>query len=308
MGKAISVREYLANMSKASITTSIGGQLEPDEARKFIHTTIDQTAFLSTISRQEIMAATANIEVLGIAARILRAGTENTTFSTSTAPTITQRTMTKTLGKIFYRVTDEFLNENIEKENISEVLNDKFAIAAGNDLEDLSVIGDDDSGDAFIQINDGWLDIMAADGSVNDVDATAMGDDFLNQIFPAAVNAMPNKYKGNRSELVMVVSTTNHDEYMEQRGSRETAQGDSAISTAETLPYRGIPVVGHPYMPDTSGFLTLRRNLFFGFGTLMTRESERQPSIGLGATDWYINMEFDFEYAVSDAVVLISNI
>lgn len=306
--KPMSVREYLTKLNKASIQTSTGGQLEPDESRKFIHTTIDQTGFLSTVTRQEVIAATANIEVMGIAARVLRAATENVAFTTSTAPTISQRTLTKTTVKLFYRVTDEFLHQNIERESISEVLNEKFATAFGNDLEDLSVNGDDGSGDSFININNGWLDIMLADGSVNDVDATAMADDFLNLIFPAMLNALPNKYAGNKGALVYLVGTDSENEYAEQLGSRETGLGDSMVLQATQMKYRGIPVFGHPYMPDTSAVLTLRENLVFGFGTLMTRESERQPSIGLGATDWYLNAEIDYNYAVSDACVLASNV
>lgn len=303
----LTVREYLANINKAT-QTSTGGQLQTDDARKFIHTTIDQTGFLSQVTRQEVIAADASIDIMSIAARVLREATENTSFTTQTDPTIVRRTLTKKTVKLFNRVTDEFLHQNIEKESIDQVLQDKFAVAFANDIEDLSVNGDDSDGDAFIGITEGWFAFALADGSVNDVDATAMADDWLNQILPAMLAALPNKYRGNRAALVFLLSPDNADAYAEQLGSRETAAGDATIRGTQKDMYRAVEVFGHPYVPDTSAMLTLRANLHFGFGTLVTRESERQPAIGLGATDWYINAEVCFNYAVSDAVVLASNV
>jgi len=303
----MTVREYLTNIHKTSVLTSIGGQLPADAARAFIHTTLDQAGFLSRWTRQEVVAATATIDVMSIAARALRAASEDTTFTTTTAPTIARKTMTKTTVKLKSRVTDEFLHQNIEKESIEEVLNEKFATAFANDLNDLSINGDSATG-SFLVINSGLLTLMLADASVNDVDATAMSDDFLNQIFPAMLAAMPNKYKANKPSLAFLVSPDNEDNYAEQRISRETALGDKALEGEGSMKYRGIEVVGHPFMTDTSAILCRVPNLVFGYGTLMTRESKRMPDIGLGATDWYINAEVDFEYAISDEVVLASNV
>jgi len=303
----MNVREYLTALHKTSVETGIGGQLPPDEARAFIHTTLDQAGFLSRWTRQEIIAATATIDIMSIAARSLRSSAEDTAFATTTAPTVARKTMTKTSVKLMVRITDEFLHQNIEKESIDQVLLEKFSIAFGNDLNDLSITGDSVTG-TFLVINSGLITLMEADASVHDVDATAMGDDFLNQIFPAMLAAMPNKYKANKSALALLVSPDNEDNYAEQLISRETGLGDAQLLAASALKYRSIEVVGHPYMPDTSAILTMVPNLIFGYGVLMTRESERQPSIGLGATDWYLNAEVDFEYGISDAVVLASNV
>lgn len=305
--RSMTVREYLTAIHKTSVVTGIGGQLPPDQARAFIHTTLDQAGFLKRWTRQEVIAATATIDIMSIAARSLRLATEDNAFATTTSPTVARKTLTKTTTKLMVRITDEFLHQNIEKENIDEVLLEKFAIAFANDLNDLSINGDSTTGN-FLVINSGLITLMLADASVHDVDATAMADDFLNQIFPAMLAAMPNKYKANKPALAFLVSPDMEDAYAEQLISRETALGDAQLLAASALKYRGIEVVGHPFMPDTSAILTMVNNLVFGYGVLMTRESQRQPQIGLGATDWFVNAEVDFEYAISDAVVLASNV
>lgn len=305
--RAMNVREYLIAIHKTSVVTGIGGQLPPDQARAFIHTTLDQAGFLSRWTRQEVIAATATIDIMSIAARSLRVATEDNAFVTTTSPTVARKTLTKTTAKLMVRITDEFLHQNIEEESIDEVLLEKFAIVFANDLNDLSINADGTTGD-FLDINTGLITLMEADASVHDVDATAMGEDFLNQIFPSMLAAMPNKYKANKPALALLVSPDNEDNYAEQLISRETAVGDAALLAASAMKYRSIEVIGHPYMPDTSAILTMVNNLVFGYGLLMTRESQRQPQIGLGATDWFINAEFDFEYAISDAVVLASNV
>ena len=308
MFESLSVREYLATMHKASTLTTTGGQLNADDARAFLHTTLDQTGFLARVTRQEVIAATARIEVMSIAARILLKSTEDNAFTTTTAPTIAQRTLTKQSVKLMSRITDEFLHQNIEKESIDAVLQAKFATAFANDIADLSVNGDTDSGTTFLAITNGWLDLALADASVHDVDATAMADDFLNQIFPAALAALPNKWRGDPGRLVILVSPNSALQYAEQLASRETAFGDSAVLQASKHPYMGIEVHGHPFMPDTSALLTMVDNLVVGYGIFMTREQLRQPAIGIGATDHFINAEICFQYGISDAVVLVSNV
>lgn len=304
----MTVREYLAEIKKASTTVSIGGQLTAEDAQKFIHTTLDQQGFLNRVSRQLVTAATANVDVMSIAARIIRAATEDTEFTTTTAPSVVRRVITKTSVKIKVRITDEFLMQNIEGRDIDAVLQSKFTLAFGNDLEDLAINGNDDGVAGFIDINDGWVQLMVDDGSVNDVDATDMADDFANQIFPAMLAAMPNKYKANKAGLAIVVSPDMAEKYADQVASRETAGGDTAMTTATNPRFRGIEVIAHPYMGNTYAFMTRLENLVFGYGLLVSRESKRMPEIGLGATDHYINAEVDYQYGISDAIVLASNV
>lgn len=181
-------------------------------------------------------------------------------------------------------------------------------MAFGNDIEDLSINGNDGGVAGFIDINDGFIQLMIDDGSVNDVDATDMGDDFANQVFPTMLAAMPNKWKADKSALVYVVSPDNQAKYADQVASRETAGGDRALTSDTSPAFRGIEVFSHPYMGDTYAFLTKLENLVFGYGLLVSRESERKPDIGLGATDWYWNAEIDYQYGISDAIVLASSI
>ena len=308
MYRPISVREYLqmSEMQKAAITTSTGGQLSTEDAREFMLSTIRQDAFLSRVSNQEQTAGTSNIQTLKVAARVMRLAVEATAFTATTTPTISSRSLTTKEVILAYDLSDQFLRRNIQGEDVNEVLLTEFTTAFANDLHDLAVNGDEDSGDAFVQINDGWIDIADADNSTNEVSAAAMADDLLGQIFPAMLALMPNKYLANRAKLGFVVSADLEQTYREQLGSRETMGGDAALQQFNSVKFSGIEVIANPFFPETFALLTPLDNLFVGFTLNVSIESQRQARKRI--TEWTITAEQDYNYADSDAIVLATSV
>ena len=308
MYEPITVREYLSmnEVQKAAIQVSTGGQLSTEDAEAFILSTIAQDAFMSRVSMQEQTAGTSNIQTLKVAARVIRLDVEVTVFTSTTAPTISSRTLTTKEVILAYDIGDQFLRRNIQGADVNEVLQTEFTTAFSNDLHDMGVNGDENSGDAFLQVNDGWIDIADADASTHETSAAAMSDDFLGQIFPAMLAALPNKYRANRSKLAFIVSTDMEQTYREQLGSRETAGGDAALQQFDRVKFSGIEVEPNPYFPDTFAMLTPLDNLFVGFTLNVSVESMRQPRKRL--TEWTITAEYDYNYADSDAVSLATSV
>lgn len=309
MYRPISVREYLdmSEVQKAAIQVSTGGQLSEEDAREFILSTIAQDAFMSRVSTQEQTASVTNIQTLKVAARVIRLATEVTEFTSTTAPTISSRTLTPIEVILAYDVGDQFLRRNIMGADVNEVLQNEFMTAFSNDLHDMAINGDEDNtGDPFLKVNDGWIDIADADGSTNEVSAAAMSDDLLGQIFPAMLAALPNKYRANRAKLAFVVSTDLEQTYREQLGSRETVGGDAALQQFNAVKYAGIEVIGNPYFPETYALLTPLDLLYVGFSLDVTVESQRQARKRI--TEWTITAEYDYNYADSDAIVLATSV
>lgn len=301
----MTVREFLSTVRKDAIDTATGGQLSAENAQAFINEVIAQNAWLQLYSiRRNIRASTANMDTMNLAARQLLAAVEGTAPSTTSEVTITRRTLTLTELLLPYDVTDSFLESNIEGENVTQVLNNVFATAFANDLTDLSVIGDEDSGTAFIALNDGYIDIAEADASVNDFDTDA-STDYKGTVFPGMLAAMPDKWKADPSKLAFIVSSAVREDYLDEVGARASGAGDAALIDGVGAKFHGIPVLAHPYMPTAKLILTNPKNLWVGFGRDITYELQRQARKRL--TEYTITTKVDFNYALSSLVVLAEN-
>lgn len=296
----MTVKELLAAIQKGTISTSTGGQLTAEDADHFIVTTIDQSALLQKFSVRKMKSSTANMDTVGLAARVMRKATEGET-ATGVAATIARRTLTTVEVILPYDVTDSFLEENIEGENAYQTLNTLFATSFGNDLLDLSMNGDEDSADDFLLINDGYIDIVEADAAVHDFDTNG-STDFKGTVFPGMLALLPNKWKINRKDLAFFVSPADYEDYLDEIATRGTAAGDAALTEGRRFPYKGIPIEEHPFIPDGTHILTNPKNLWIAFGRDMTYEMQRQGRKRL--TEYTITAKIDFNYAVSDALVL----
>lgn len=296
------VRDFLEGLQKGTIVTGTGGQLSAEDAAGFVSETVDQSEFMQKMSvRRGIVSGTANMDTIALAARVMRKAVEATAPGATVAPTISRRVLSTVEVILPYDVSDSFLEENIEGENVQSTLNTLFATGFGNDLLDLSIIGDEDSGDDFIKINDGYLDIAEVDASVHDYDTNG-STDFKGTVFPGMLALMPNKWKANRKALAFIVSPATLDDYLDEIATRATAAGDAALLDAANARFKGIPVVAHPYMPDAKHILTNPKNLWIAFGRDFTYELQRQSRKRL--TEYTITAKIDFEYAISDLMVL----
>jgi len=298
----MSVAEYLELVQKDAIDTATGGQLSAEDATAFISEVVDQSEFmqLQTI-RRGIRAGTANIDTIGLASRVLLAATEATAPGSTVETSISRRTMTLVEVILPYDVTDNFMEENIEGEDVQATLNTAFAQAFSNDLCDMSVNGDEDSGTAFLAINNGYIDLFLSDADVHDFD-NAGSTDFIGTVFPGMLAALPSKWKRNRAALAFIVSPEDYEDYLDEVAARATPAGDNALLNAVDIRFKGIPVREHPYVPEGTQILTPTANLYIGFGRDITWELQRQARKRL--TEYTITAKVDFEYAIGDAVVL----
>ena len=288
-------------LEKAAILTSTGGQLSPEQAKKFISTVVDQSEMLKRISVQPMSANTFQIDVVDIAGRQMRKATEGTDPGFTASVTIPRRSLSTVEVILPYDISISFLEENIEREQAEKTLNEKFAAAFANDILDLGFNGDEASADAFLQINDGWLKIAANDANVNSVTNTGTSD-WLGTQFPAMLKALPAKYRRNPQELVYLVSPDVEEDYRQQLGGRSTALGDTYVAEARRARYHGIDVYPAPFMPDNKQLLTTWKNLYVGIGRSM--RVDKFLNARKRVIEYTITAKIDYNYAVSDLIVL----
>jgi len=304
----MTVKEFLqliesGNLAKAAILTSAGGQLSPENAERFINAVRDQNSVFKA-NEVEIIpmkASTKNIDVIGLASRVMRGIQEGTAPSDVVGVSIARRTLVTKEVILPYDVSYSFLEENIEGQDVDAVLNSMFATQFGNDLLDLGVNGDESSQDEFIKINNGWLKLVAGDAAAHEFVGSA-GDEgkVKDVIFPGLMAALPNKWKGDPNLLSFYVSPSVEEAYRGELGERATALGDAFLTEYKRARYKGIEVVPLAYMPDSVVVLTLKRNFKVGIGRQISYERQLQPRKRI--IEYTITAKSDFNYALSDAI------
>ena len=298
----MTVKEFLEQIQKGTISTSTGGQLNTEDANKFINTVINQSQLLSAVStRRNIRANTADIDTLALASRIMAAATEGVA-GTGVTPTLAERTLTLTEVILPFDVTYSFLESNIEGQSVTTVLNNAFATAFANDTLDLATNGDTGSS-GFVAINDGWLALAKASGSgAHTYDHNGTYSDLTGTVFPALAALLPNKWKQNRGSVAIMVSPTEYEDFLTEIGNRATQAGDNAILGGKAQTWHGYPVVENPFMPAGSFMMTPLKNLWVGYGRDITYEFQRQSRKRL--IEYTLTARLDFQFAVGDALVI----
>jgi hypothetical protein len=213
------------------------------------------------------------------------------------------RTLT-TIETIFpFDISKKFLEQNIEGQAAENKIRTMAAKAYGNDLLDLAINGDEtQSGDTFIGINDGWIDIMENDSDVNDCDISGLTS--WKDIFKKMLKTMPEKWL-EAEGLAFLVKKSDELDYRDELSNRETALGDRYVAEKPVVTFGGYPVIPVPYWQSRKPVLTPIKNLKIGIGRDISIEYENVPRKRV--YEYTITSKQDAEYAISEAIVLGSD-
>ena len=276
-------REALAILQKATIdsTVAAGGLLSPSQSQSFIQTIKDKSAFGKSLRLERRRSATGEINKLTSGSRLLRAKPENADDGYRagvTFPTVDYEARKMWLP---WEVTEDVFHENIEEQAVEAKITDEMTQQFALDWDDLDVNGDEASANAFLQINDGLLTLLAANasGDVNRIDgSTINGGALAKDHFFAAHYAMPNQYV-NAGGLKWHASPNRITSWIEYLTDRATAAGDAALFLEGRGPL-GIPWAPVPAFPDDRIVLSDPKN----FVRVVTWDVRRRKVTG--DTDW----------------------
>jgi hypothetical protein len=152
--------------------------------------------------------------------------------------------------------------------------------------------------------NNGWLKIAHDDSAVHQVVLPASITSWKTE-FKRVLQQMPNKWKGNTTELVFLVSPDIETAYRDELSERTTALGDAYLTTSRNAQYQGIDVKPIPFWPGSnkpSIMLTKPKNLAIGIGRSI--RTGRQVQERKRVIEYTITAKVDFNYAISDMIVL----
>jgi len=159
-----------------------------------------------------------------------------------------------------WAITEEFLEDNPEKGAAEQRIATIMAVQAANDLEDLSLNGDEvGSVDALLRANDGYL-LQAANGNVS----AALGA-FTTNTFETILRSLPTKYRRNVRQLKFLVHPDVWMDYVQSIAARQGNMADQYLAGLVGDPtYGGVPIMASPFMPIDQVLLSNPDNMIFG--------------------------------------------
>jgi hypothetical protein len=266
-------------LQKADIAVSDlqsnGGYLLPEQANAFIRKLLIQPTLLSQARRVLMSSPQRKVNKIQFASRILRPGVSATALSAGdrSKPTTEQIELNTKEVIAEVRLPYDVIEDNIERGNVGAMTDTGGSPTSGGlkdtimtliaervalDLEELAILGDTGSGDAFLALQDGYLSRFTS----NVVDAG--GAPISRTVLKNGMITMPTQYRRNRAAMRHFLSTEQEIEYRDTINARETPLGDGQYQSVSSVYGAGSPVEGVGLMPGASGLLVNPKNLLFG--------------------------------------------
>lgn len=300
-----------ADLALADLASN-GGLLLPEQTDKFIQTLMDSPTIINASRVVTMNAPQKKINKIGFGARILHPAASGVALAAGNRSKPDLGTILLTTKEVIAEVHIPYdvFEDNIEGGNINAAmgssaggLHDTVLALIGQrtalDMEELALLGDTASGDAYLALTDGFLK-LATSHVVN------AGAAISKEVFKAAIKAMPDKYLRIRSDNEFFVSTDNETEYRDTIANRVTGLGDSALVSANNLTVFGSSVNSASLMPNSQAIYTNPKNLVFGIQRKVNIEFDKDISARKFIV--VVTARIDFKVEELDAMVLINNI
>jgi hypothetical protein len=262
-----------------------GGLLNPEQTDTFIQTLMESPTIINSARVVTMNSPQKKINKIGFGARILRAAPTGPSAvaiadNLRSSPDLGQITLNTREVIAEIHLPYDVLEDNIEGGNINAAMGQSagglqdtiiqlIGQRAALDLEELSILGDTLSADAYLALTDGFLKRCTT--HVVDAEGATMTKD----VFKACIKLMPPKYLRVRSDNDFFVSVDNETEYRDTVANRVTGLGDSALQGANSMSVFGSPIIAAPLMPNNKGLYTNPNNLIFGIQRKVTIEYDK---------------------------------
>lgn len=284
--------------------TSDGGLLQPEQAAKFIRLAIKSSKLLGMVTVTPMRSDKQLIESIRFGSRVLHAGQEATELASGdrSKPTTGKVELDAQLMKGEVRLSNETLEDNIEREELRNTIMTLMTEAVGRDLEELVIAGDTTNADPFLALFNG---ILAQASSHTYNAAAAM---LSRAILKNTLKVVPIEYRRDKSKLRYLTSTNAEISYRDQLADRATTLGDKMTTEDAPVMYSGIPVIDVPLFPENVGGIANRTNVLLcdpkniNVGVRRAIRIETDKDISAGVVKIVVTLRADMKYEVEDAV------
>ena len=227
-------------LRKAEIAVSdftAGGLLQPAQADKFIRLAIKQPVLLQRCTVTPMKAMKEERDKMRFSGRVLRAGQEGTNLPSAAwaKPALSMFTLDAKLFKAEMRITDEALEDQIERGTFKDTLIEELSKAIGRDMEHVLIRGDILSTDPLLAQLDGVLKQILA----NTVNATSAK--LTKTVLRDMYRTLPDEFAENTA-LEYFTNRQARIDYKDSLSDRATALGDAMLQTAGRVTWSDFPV------------------------------------------------------------------
>ncbi len=275
-----------------------GGQLRPQAAERLI-TLIASAGFMKNVTTRRMRKMSADVSVLGIAARSLVRVPEGQTPTDDQRLGATQSgcMLTALPVQLFPQMALSALRDNADNPNLVAEVEAALANRMEAELEDLAFNGvADDNSAGFTTLNKGWVQIASESDTTVKVYIDPSDAGGWRAALKAIFDACPDVY---RPQAAFVMNEGDADAYAYELGQHVT--GSALVADSPLRRFLGRPILTSPYCPAGKLLFTPPQNLIFGISTDIWQK--RRWDDDARALRWVFDFAVDFEIAVKQACV-----
>lgn len=313
MGQLASVTENRTYLEKADLVLSdltAGGVLQPAQAQKFIRILIEEARLMGMTTVVPMRAQQQLIEKIRFSGQVLQPGQEATALPVGqrSKPDLSKVTLAAQLFKAEVRLTDEVLEDNIERAELRTTIMQTMGEAVSRDMEDVGINGDTTSATPLLAVLDGILKQAVS----NIVDAGTVP---LNKTaFRDALKAMPNEFLRDKGKMSFLTSIDAEIDYRDTIADRQTILGDKFLEQEAPIRWSGIPISPLNKMPEVTAGPDVLANVLFldpknvQWGIWRKIKIETDRLVREGVLLVVLSIRFDVKFAEETAVVRVNNV
>jgi len=291
-----------ADIALSDLTTG-GGLLKPAQAQKFMRLLIKEGVILKVATVVPMASPKQQISKIKFGSRILRPGVEATALTSANRvkPDLSQVELDAKLFKAEVRLSDEVLEDSIERGELRQTIMEMMAEAISRDMEEVIVKGDTASTDTFLAVLNGVL--KQSTSNVVDGASKKISKDLLKDL----LKAMPSEHLRDKKAMRFFTSVDADLDYRGVLAERATAVGDKFLEGDTPVLYSGVPLSPVPLFPENLGtsndetniLLCNPRNIHVGIWRQIRIESARE--ISEGVLKIVATLRFDVKFADESA-------
>jgi hypothetical protein len=302
---------YLSNrtvLEKADLAlsdlTSGGGILKPAQAQKFMRLLIKESVLLKLATVVPMASPKQQISMMKFGSRILRPAQEGTALGVAdrSKPDLSSVELDAKLFKAEVRLSDETLEDSIERGELRQTIMEMMAGAIARDMEEVAISGDTASVDPFLCTLDGL--IKQATSNIVDAAGAPLSKDLLRDM----LKTLPSEHLRDKKSMAFLTSVDSELGYRNTLAERGTMAGDRFLEEDAPVLYSGVPLMAIPLFPENLGpahdqsvaLLCNPKNIHVGIWRQIRIESARE--ISEGTLKIVATLRFDCRFAEEPGV------
>jgi len=287
-----------ADLALADLTAG-GGILKPAQAQKFMRLLIKDSVLMKLATVIPMASPKQQISKIKFGSRILRPGQEAVALTAAdrVRPDLSQVELDAKLFKAEVRLSDEVLEDSIERGELRQTIMEMMSEAISRDMEEILINGDTASADTFLAVMDGV--IKQATSNVVDAAGAPISKDLLSDM----LKTLPSEHLRDKKSMRFLTSVDADLDYRNSLAERATAVGDKFLEGDTPVLYSGVPLQSIPLFPENLGagndqtvvLLCNPKNIHVGIWRQIRVESARD--ISEGTLKIVATLRFDVRFA-----------